>query len=246
MKYYKIVSNSTFIGVINSNNFCVQNPYNGWMLNANEEEGQFVLFNNQLYRDYWMRGINANSSIAFIIANIIEINENEYNVYKEAMDKNENIPVEPIVQPQVDIIDINEEKDTISIEFIRSSKLNEMSYACRTTIEGGFDLELRGIVKHFSLDTQDQLNLITLSAMAQTQTLIPYHADGEECVFYTNEEINEIVETANAFKIYHTTYYNALKTYINALETIEEISAITYGVEIPDEYKSDVLKVLEQ
>ena len=82
--------------------------------------------------------------------------------------------------------------------------------------------------------------------MAQTQTLIPYHADGEECVFYTNEEINEIVETATAFKIYHTTYYNALKTYINALETIEEIAAITYGVQIPDEYKSDVLKVLEQ
>jgi hypothetical protein len=121
-----------------------------------------------------------------------------------------------------------------------------MSYACRTTIEAGFDLELRGETKHFSLDTQDQLNLISLSAMAQTQSLIPYHADGEECTFYTSEEINEIVETATAFKIYHTTYYNALKTYINALGTIEEIAAITYGVEIPDEYKSDVLKVLEQ
>ena len=82
--------------------------------------------------------------------------------------------------------------------------------------------------------------------MTQTQSLIPYHADGQECVFYSAEEINEIVDTANAFKIYHTTYYNALKIYINALETIEEISAIEYGVEIPEEYQTDVLKVLEQ
>ena len=82
--------------------------------------------------------------------------------------------------------------------------------------------------------------------MAQIQSLIPYHADGEECTFYTSEEINEIVETATAFKIYHTTYYNALKHYINALETIEEISAIEYGTPIPEEYKSDVLKALEQ
>jgi len=120
-----------------------------------------------------------------------------------------------------------------------------MSATCRNTIEHGFDLELRGEVHHFSLDTQDQLNLISLSAMAQTQQLIPYHADGEACIFYTNEEMNEIVETATAFKIYHTTYYNALKAYINSLETIEAIATIYYGIEIPEEFKSDVLRALE-
>ena len=76
MKYYKIVSNSNFIGAVNSCDFRVQNPYSGWLLNANEGEGQFISFNNELYRDYWMRGVNANSSIAFIIANITEIDEN--------------------------------------------------------------------------------------------------------------------------------------------------------------------------
>jgi hypothetical protein len=81
--------------------------------------------------------------------------------------------------------------------------------------------------------------------MAQTQSLIPYHADGEQCIFYTSEEINEIVETATAFKIYHTTYYNALKGYVNALDTIEAINAIEYGTPIPEEYKSDVLRMLE-
>jgi hypothetical protein len=81
--------------------------------------------------------------------------------------------------------------------------------------------------------------------MAQTQSLIPYHADGEQCIFYTSEEINEIVETATAFKIYHTTYYNALKGYVNALNDIATIDAIEYGTPIPEEYKSDVLRMLE-
>ena len=68
---------------------------------------------------------------------------------------------------------------------------------------------------------------------------------GEECDFYTAEEINEIIDTANAFKIYHTTYYNALKGYINSLEIIEDIAAVTYGMEIPEEYQTNVLKALE-
>jgi len=54
-----------------------------------------------------------------------------------------------------------------------------------------------------------------------------------------------IIQAATELKVYNTTYYNALKTYINSLETIEEISAITYGTPIPDEYKTDVLKTLE-
>ena len=81
--------------------------------------------------------------------------------------------------------------------------------------------------------------------MVQTQSLIPYHADGEECTFYSAEEINTIINESNTFKNYHISYYNSLKTYINTLDTIEAIAAITYGTPIPDEYKSDVLMVLE-
>jgi len=75
---------------------------------------------------------------------------------------------------------------------------------------------------------------------------IPYHADGEICRFYTAEEITTILAQATAFKIYHTTYYNALKNYINSLDSIEDIAAITYGVELPEEYQSEVLKSLQQ
>ena len=185
-----------------------------------------------------------NPLFPFEFATITEITEEEYAVIMEAIHNNETIDIdddeeeEPIVPPIEPTIDE-------TVEFVRESKIREMSATCRQIIEAGIDLELRGEIHHFSLDTQDQLNLISLSAMAQTQTLIPYHADGEECIFYTNEEIGEIVEAATAYKIYHTTYYNALKHYINALETIADIAAIEYGTEIPEEYKSDVLKALE-
>ena len=87
---------------------------------------------------------------------------------------------------------------------------------------------------------------MALAASAETEQLIPYHADGEQSMFYTAEEIKQIIATANAFKTYHTVYFNSLKSYINSLTTIEEVSAITYGVPIPTEYQTEVLKVLLQ
>jgi hypothetical protein len=43
---------------------------------------------------------------------------------------------------------------------------------------------------------------------------------------------------------YHTTYYNSLKNYINSLENEENIAQVTYGMDIPLEYQSEVFKNL--
>lgn len=247
MKYYKIIQDNNFIGVACSINFVRYQTRNHLYVISDETHGEFVECNGKLYRSTWMLPIPNANMHQFEQATILEISEQEYLDIRAAIDTNEEIIIDDEPEEQVPvIIDDTDPADIASIEFVRSAKINEMSYICRTTIEAGFDLELRNEVHHFSLDTQDQLNLISLSAMAQTQSLIPYHADGEACIFYTTEEINEIVETATAFKIYHTTYYNALKGYINALETIEAIAAIEYGTPIPEEYKSDVLRALEQ
>lgn len=241
MKYYKIIDNNVVIGVINSNNFIEFQPVTSCFLRSNEEHGEFVSYNGSLYRDTWMKPIAWQTN--YIQVQLIEIDEETYNIFIAAIEHNEELPQEETEIPQQD--EIINPIDVASLEFIRASKINEMSLACRRAIENGFDLELHEGTRHFSLTTQDQLNLMSLSALAQTQSLIPYHADGEECTFYTSEEINLIMQTATELKIYNTTYFNALKEYINALDTIEEISAVTYGVDIPEEYKSDVLKILE-
>lgn len=250
MKYYKLISDNNFIGAVTSNNFVSENSRTHWLLSSNEEYGQFVIYQNNVYRDYWMAPTINNSVIDFINVKIIEIQENEYDIYIDAI--NNNLPIyddNPNIrlEEEVNIPQQVDQNEVASIEFIRSSKINEMSRTCNQVIEAGFDIELGGKIEHFSLTTQDQLNLISLSSMAANgMEAIPYHADGEICRFYSNAEMQAIVAQATAFKIYHTTYYNALKNYINSLDTIEAIAAITYGTVLPEEYQSDVLKSLQQ
>lgn len=242
MKYYKIIQNNNFIGVVNSSDFIHYQPYDHVFDSGNESNGEFIEYQGKLYRDSWMVPTPNDIDKSFEQAVIIEIDEETYLQFYEAIENNEEIEVE---EAEPVIINIIDPIDEISIQFMKESKINEMSAACRNTIEAGFDLELHGETQHFSLTTQDQLNLMSLGVMAQTQSLIPYHADGQETTFYTSDEINEIIQTATELKIYNTTYFNALKGYINSLETIEEIGAITYSTPVPEEYKSDVLKVLE-
>lgn len=244
MKYYKILNDNTFIGVINSYNFIRYQSLTNSFICANEKNGQFVEYNGVLYRSTWMAPLNNEITNEYEVVNIIEISEEVYNTFKEAIDTETEIDEEDYSDARIDVLPVDPAEE-MSIEFLQNTKINEMSNICKQTIEQGFDLQLRDEICHFSLTIQDQLNLMSLSAMAQTQSLIPYHADGEECVFYTAEEINEIISAATEFKNYQLTYYNALKSYIKALNTVEDISAITYGTPIPDEYKSDVLKVLE-
>ena len=239
MKYYKIIQDNTFIGVVTSDNFVRYQPKTNMIIGSNERRGEFVEYKNTIYRATWMAPSTLNTE-GYELAEVIEVTKEFYDEYKDIIEA-------------IDMGDDWKEKETVAIidpyaqidiDFIRTNKLQEMSIACRTTIEEGFDIELRGEIKHFSLDTQDQLNLMSLGQMTQTMSLIPYHADGEACDFYASEEIEQIISVANAYKIYHTTYYNSLKAYINSLETIEDIAAITYGIDIPEEYQTDVLKAL--
>ena len=241
MKYYKIKVDNIW-NVITSNNFFIDNE--NQLLASNEVLSQYVEYNGRLYRDYWMAPI-VNNKYQFIITDIQQITQEEYYAFKQAQYSNEAInqiiEEEEIEEPAI----VEPTESDEFVEYIRSGKLKEMSRLCQQTIEAGFDFAVRGEIHHFSLTTQDQLNLMDLNLMAQTEDLIPYHADGEECTFYTPDEIREIIAAATNFKNYQIAYHNALKAYINALDTIEAIAAIEYGTPIPDEYKSDVLRVLE-
>ena len=245
MKYYKLIQGSIFIGISTSDNFVKYQPKNHLYVTADETTAEFIECKGSLYRSSWMPPVPSESTRPFEQVIVLEITQEEYNTYKEAEENNEEIIINNDDDYVPPIIIDDDPAENASIDFIRGSKINAMSYACHITIEQGFDLELRGETKHFSLTTQDQLNLMSLSMMVQIQELIPYHADGEESTFYTADEIKQIIDAAAAFKNYHLAYYHALKAYINDLDTIEDIAAIEYGTPIPDEYKSDVLMVLE-
>lgn len=239
MKYYKIIVDNSFAGAINSGLFVTERGTNKRLFYSNEVSGQYVSYNGVLYHDYWMQPIDDNRE--YIQARIIEITEQEYNAYIDAIEN--NTPIEDETEEPENLYPIISTPEQMEdIEYVRTAKIKAMSNACHRAIESGFDLYINGAEKHFSLTTQDQLNLMSLSTL--DSDLIPYHADGEEVVFYSPEEIQRIINAANTLRIYQTTYFNTLKTYINALTTIEDIDAIEYGVDIPDEYQSDVFKAL--
>ena len=75
-----------------------------------------------------------------------------------------------------------------------------------------------------------------------TDLYYPYHADDKPSRYYTQDEIIEIGTMARALVTVQTTYFNSLKTYINALETIADIANVTYGMEIPENYQNEVLQ----
>lgn len=133
-----------------------------------------------------------------------------------------------------------------NIDSVKSAKIAEMSSDCNAAITGGVDVELSdGVTYHYSLTLEDQLNLMNLQAMvASGAETVPYHADGEECRYYSAADFSAIAAAATAWKLYQESYFNSLRGYIQAMDTVEEIDAVTYGMEIPAEYQTDVLKNL--
>lgn len=242
MEYFKILKDNTIIGATSSDQFMKYAAISDCLVRCVKEQAQYVAYQNYLYRDSWMAPLSTNLNC--IDANIIDITEEEYDILIKALINNEEIVIEddeeePVVEPDV-------EEDNPTLDFVRAAKIAEMSRTCNKTIENGFDIETEDGIHHYSYALEDQLNLMNLSAaIARGEEQLSYHADGELCRFYTAAEINEIISAGNAWKTYHTTYFNALKAYINSLETIEEIDAITYGIELPEEFKTDVLRVIE-
>ena len=245
MNYYKMIDGGTFVGIATQLDFREYQRKHNILLACDEERAQYIQSADEYYRSEWMVPVTTDT-ISYISVEVIRIDEEEYNTLLSAIESGNEIVIEepesPVVEEQVPV----DQNEVITVEYVKSMKIAEMSATCNRVISAGFDAELSdGLSHHFALTTQDQLNLITLSTMlASGETAIPYHADDELCKFYSAEDIATIVSAATAFKTYQVSYFNALKAYIESMDNIETIGAVRYGIEIPLEYQSDVLKFL--
>ena len=164
---------------------------------------------------------------------VVSISEDEADEIIAALDANQSIP-EP--EPEV--------PDDGSVEIVRENIINQMSAACNAAIVGGVDVTLSdGKTYHFSLQLEDQLNLLSLQGMiANGAEAVPYHADGEECRFFSTDDFTAVTTAATDWKLYNESYFNSLRAYIQSMETMEELLAVEYGMEVPLEYQTDVLR----
>ena len=247
MTYYKVIKDNEFVGIGTSYELRKYQLKHGILLVADDNTAQYIQINDKLYRDNWFKVLTTNT-IEYETASISVIDESEYQQLFEAIDAGEEISnvtndEDTYYQEDDNVVDSD---SIITLDYLKTQKIKEMSYCCNQAIVNGFDVELSdGRTHHFSLTVQDQLNLITLSSLAASGVdNIPYHADGELCEFFSVNDIQMIVKAATELKTYHTTYYNSLKLFIQSLVDRDDVANVIYGANIPDEYKSDVLIAL--
>lgn len=134
--------------------------------------------------------------------------------------------------------------DDGSVELVRENIVGQMFAACNAEIVGGVDVTLSdGQTYHFSLNLEDQLNLLSLQGMISNGAeAVPYHADGEECRYYSANDFTVIAAAATNWKLYQESYFNSLRAYIQSMETMPELLAVEYGMEVPAEYQTVVLQ----
>lgn len=135
-----------------------------------------------------------------------------------------------------------------TLEEIQEEKVREMEYVQQNLIHKGVEVELSdGTKENFTLETNDQLSLNTLSVKGiEGTTTLPWHPADESvhCKFYSEEDIKNITDTCANFIAYHVTYFRDLRIYIRSLKDKDAVKLIEYGIDIPSEYQSEVLKVL--
>ena len=128
-----------------------------------------------------------------------------------------------------------------AIDTIRTAKLLEISNVCNAVIVAGIDVQIGERTDDFNLALEDQSNIKNLFRVVELGgTEFPYQADDGTCTVYSAQEIAQIYIAAQSHITSQTAYHNALKAYVNSLETSEEITAIQYGMTLPDPYATEL------
>lgn len=138
-----------------------------------------------------------------------------------------------------DMIEIVGEDNALSV--VMAAKLAEISKVCNAVIVAGVDITLGDETVHFNLSIEDQSNINNLFRVVELGgTEFPYQSDGGVCRVYSASEIVQIYIAAQTLITSQTTYHNELKQYVQTLEGVEDISAIQYGMTLPEPYLTEM------
>lgn len=132
--------------------------------------------------------------------------------------------------------------DESALSKAKLNKIKLLSSICRNKIISGFSVELSDGNKYdFKLTVEDQLNLMSLeNQLNNGETFFIYHATNQPCKIYNKEDMLKIISTFRSFTLYHTTYFNIAKQYINKLTSIDQVNLFNYGMDVSN-MTSDVI-----
>nr|DAO52738.1 MAG TPA: hypothetical protein [Caudoviricetes sp.] len=133
-----------------------------------------------------------------------------------------------------------------TLDEVKEQKIEEMNTKQQEIIANGIEVTLLdGTVGNFSLGLYDQVSLGTLRSKAEKgEEKIPWHENDEEkkCRWYGAADMLLITQKAESFLTYHITYFRDLRNYIRSMADKESVNSVDYGVYIPTEYQSEVLR----
>lgn len=133
-----------------------------------------------------------------------------------------------------------------TLEEIKVSKKLDMENMKQVVMEAGVNVTLTdGSTEHFTLAEKEQRLLMALQAnVVAGDEKIPWHTsdETEHCKYYSNADMNLIITAASAYGTYHETYIRDLRIYIDSMKNKEAVEAVTYGMVIPEGYRSEVLQ----
>lgn len=135
-----------------------------------------------------------------------------------------------------------------TLDDVITAKISEIHATQQAVIQAGIDVMLTdGSTEHFTLTDHDQTSLMGLQQQViQGNEQIPWHTSDQttHCKYYSNADMLLIVTAAMQFVTFHVTYFRDLRIYVNAMMDKKMVDDITYGVYIPEEYQSEVLRDL--
>lgn len=134
-----------------------------------------------------------------------------------------------------------------TLEEVISWKVSELSYICENQIVNGVDVEIDGVIEHFSYKLEDQNKIEALFNLAlQTGMSVPYHSDNNSCKLYTPEQVTSLYIAQQTNTTHHQTYFNQMKMYIQTLTDTEVVNAVAYGDELTGEYLENYNLIMAQ
>lgn len=236
--FYMVVQNGQIVDALSEIVYIRKQITHGNLIVCNAELAEGILSYDS--QNIWFaEGFVKENICNYPIVSLEEIDEEKYKLLRKSLNHNDEI-VYPKPEPPVTIPDGDTE---MILQCVKDCKISEMSNICNKRILSGFNMVLDdGQAHHFDFTLEEQANLMYAKLCIDNgATQIPYHASDEPCRFFTIEEMKQIINTGMNMRILETTYFNSLKTYIKSMETVEEVNSVVYGMDIPEEFQSEVM-----
>ncbi len=127
---------------------------------------------------------------------------------------------------------------------LKRTVIRRLSTLCKNKITSGFSVRLSdGNTYNFKLTIEDQLNLMSIENQLNSgaKTFI-YHSTNGPCKEFSRKDMAKIIDYSKRYTLYHTTYFNVAKQYINSANSVSKVANFVYGDDVSEATNDKAIK----